>query len=478
LCSISQEIRSKTLSSPSNLTPNSVGLSSLLMQSIAQIAPALGILSTLGFNTKLAGAAAPSTYLLAFGVALIVAVTLGQLGKHLPSAGGFYTYVSTTVGPRSGFFVGWIYSWFVAAVPGAVAAFVAATVSELIQSHFAVRIPWQALAAFITLLAALVAYRGIRISGAALMLLSLIEMGIVLALAVCGLIFPGPGGFSFTGLYPAATTSTSGFYLAVVFSIFAFTGWEGAAAIAEETREPKRQIPRAIVGSVIILGAFYVFCAWGLQVGWGTAGLSSLADSNEIPAFAVAERLWGSGWILLLLALVNSGVAVCIACTVDSSRNWYAMARAGALPKNLTLIHAKHHTPSVGVIVQTTVASLVGLGLGSLIGPDQIFFVFGLVGTLVYAIVYCLGNLGVIRYFLTVRREEFRPILHLVFPLLSTFVLWWVAFESLYPLPSAPVSYAPAIVACLSAAGSLVLVNLSFSGRQDWKSLSQRIYEG
>src|SRR5262245_52498844 len=98
----------------SNLARNAVGLPSVLMQSVAQIAPALGLLSTLGFNTQLAGFAAPSTYLVAFVLALIVALTLAQLAKHLPSAGGFYTYVSATVGPRSGFIVGWIYSWFVA----------------------------------------------------------------------------------------------------------------------------------------------------------------------------------------------------------------------------------------------------------------------------------------------------------------------------------------------------------------------------
>ena len=98
-----------------------VGLPTVLMQSVAQIAPAVGILSTIAFSTSLAGLGAPSTYLVAFFIALVVAIALGQLAKFLPSAGGFYTYVSKTVGPESGFIVGWLYSWFVAAIPGALA---------------------------------------------------------------------------------------------------------------------------------------------------------------------------------------------------------------------------------------------------------------------------------------------------------------------------------------------------------------------
>jgi amino acid transporter len=462
----------------STLARGAVGLPTVLMQSIAQIAPALGMLATLGFNTQLAGLAAPSTYLVAFGIALMVAATLAQLAQHLPSAGGFYTYVSATLGPSVGFLVGWIYMGFVAAIPGAIAAFVSSVLSERIAAGYGIHIPWAWFAVVIITIATLAAYRGIRVSGAALMVSSLIEMLIVLALAVSGLASPGAGGFSFAGLNPAASESLNGFALAVVFSIFAFTGWEGAAALAEETREPRRQIPRAIVGSVILLGFFYALCAWGLQVGWGTHELRALADANELPAFAVAQRLWGAGWVLVLIALLNSGIAVCIACTVDATRNGFAMARAGALPSWLAFVHARHRTPSHAVLAQAGVALAVALGLGMSVGPQQTFFVLGLVGTLVYAVVYCLGNIGVMRYFLTVRRAEWRPVLHGIFPVLSSLTLLSIAFVSLYPLPAPPVRYAPLIALVLLLAGVAILLRLRASRRDDWKQLSQQVFEG
>jgi amino acid transporter len=262
----------------------------------------------------------------------------------------------------------------------------------------------------------------------------------------------------------------------VVFSIFAFTGWEGAAAIAEETQDPRRQIPRAIVGSVLLLGVFYVFCAWGLQLGWGVKSLDRLAETNELPAFAIGHRLWGAGWVLVLLALFNSAVSVCIACTVDSTRNWYAMARAGTLPKFLARVHPVHRTPSSAVQVQFLLAVTVAFALAGAVGPDQAFFVMGLVGTLMYVVVYCLGNIGVVLYFLRVRRAEFRLSLHLLLPVVSSLALLAIAFASLYPLPEPPVRYAPAVIVALSIAGALVLWRLR-AGGTDWQTLSQHVVE-
>ena len=185
------------------LQRNAVGLPTVLMQSVAQIAPAVGILFTIAFNTQLAGLGAPSTYLVAFVLALVVAVGLGQLAKFLPSAGGFYTYVSTTVGPDAGFIVGWVYSWFVAAIPGALAAYTGFLLHNELSQQYGVNIPWPVWTVAILLLVAFVGYRGIRISGRALMIFSIIEMIIIVALAVSGLVSPGPGGFTVAGLTPA-----------------------------------------------------------------------------------------------------------------------------------------------------------------------------------------------------------------------------------------------------------------------------------
>jgi amino acid transporter len=458
------------------LQRNALGLPTVLMQSVAQIAPAVGLLLTVGFNTSLAGLGAPSTYIVAFLIAFVLAVGLGQLAKYLPSAGGFFTYVSATVGPGAGFIVGWLYSWFVAAIPGALASFTGIVLHDELEQQYDVSIPWPVFVVAILGLVAYLGYRGIKVSGKTLLIFSVIEMAIVVALSITAIVSPGPGGISASGFSPGSSTDLNGFYLAVIFSIFAFTGWESAAAVAEETRRPRWAIPRALIGSVVVLGVFYVFCAWAVQIGWGTDRLDALAASTENPVLVVAQRLWSDAWVLVLLALLNSGIAVCIACTTDSTRNWYAMARSGAFPRWLDHVHPVHRTPSHAVLAQSGLALSVGLGVGAWIGPDQAFFVLGLVGTLAYVVVYFLGNVGVVRFFGRRDTAPFNWVLHGLFPVVSSVALVWVAYKSLNPLPAAPVRYAPIVAGLWLVFGLLVLWTLQRTGRDRWKTLAQETF--
>ncbi|MFZ0049139.1 MAG: amino acid permease, partial [Streptosporangiaceae bacterium] len=108
------------------LGANRVGLPGVLMQAVAQISPTLGIFYTIAFTTGQAGVTAPLTYLLAFILCLTLAVPLGGMARRMPSAGGYYTYVSEGLGPKTGYMTGWLYGTSVALVPAALAAFTGA----------------------------------------------------------------------------------------------------------------------------------------------------------------------------------------------------------------------------------------------------------------------------------------------------------------------------------------------------------------
>ncbi len=113
--------------------------------------------------------------------------------------------------------------------------------------------------------------------------------------------------------------------------------------------------------------------------------------------------------------------------------------------------------------------------MGGWIGADQSFFVLGLVGTLAYVVVYLLANIGVVRFFRTTQRTEFN-VLHLVFPVISSIALLWVAWKSLDPLPAAPVSYAPVIAGLWLVFGLRTLWGLRRSGPQEWRKVLQQIF--
>jgi amino acid transporter len=451
----------------SDLHAGALKLPEILMQGITHTAPATAVLLTIPFTASHAGLAAPLAYLIALLIMLTLGVGLTQLARHLPSAGGYYTYVSRTIGPRAGFLTAWLFFLYTALTPGFSLAKMGGVLESALLVEYKIAFPWWLFVILGTAFAFWATYRRIKVSAAALMVLGCLEMGIVLLLACWGLIIPGAGGVSLASFNPAHAPNARELYLGIVFSLFALTGWEGVVPLAEESERPRQVVPRAIVGAILIMGSYLVFTSWGILIGWGTDDLASLVDSKELPPFALARRFWGPGWVVILFALLNSMLAVAVAASLVSTRMWYAMSRSGSLPPALAVIHARHKTPVNAVALQTLVTLVGGLGLGFWLGPDDAFNVMGIVLTLALALIYSAGNLGV---FLLYRRleSEFRLIPHALLPLVSSLAVLWVAYMSVVPLPPPPIAYAPVILGVWLLAGVTVLLVSKSLGRQWW----------
>jgi amino acid transporter len=450
-----------------SLRPGAIGLVGVLMQGISHTAPATAILLTLPFIASHAGLAAPLAYFIALLIMLMLGLSLTQLAKHMPSSGGYYTYVSRTVGPRAGFLTAWLFFLYTALTPAFSLAMMGWVLESALRAEYGIVFPWWVFLVLGGAFTFWVTYRRIEVSAAALTVLGFMEMGIVVFLASWGLAAPGPGGVSLASFNPAHAPSGNGLYLGIIFSLFAMTGWEGVVPLAEESQNPRHVVSRAIVYTILIMGAYLVFTSWGIVIGWGTDDLGALVASKELPPFALARRFWGPGWVVIMFALLNSMLAVAVACSLVSTRMWYAMARSGALPSSLAAVHSRHETPVNAVAFQAVVTLVGGLALGFSLGPDQAFYVMGTVLTLALALIYSAGNLAV---FLLYRRRgaEFRPILHALFPLVSTAAVLWVAFKSIVPLPPGPLAYAPVIVSLWLLAGVAVLIVSKSLGRDRW----------
>jgi len=452
-------------------------LPAVLMQGIGHTAPATAILLTLPITVTYAGVAAPLAYLLAFVAVLMLGIGLTQLARHLPSAGGYYTYVSRTVHPRAGFLTAWLFFLYTPVAPAFSLAMMGFVLESSLRAEYNVVFPWWLFLLLGTGFTFGVTYGGIEISAAALVVLGLLEIGIVVLLAAWGLFVPGPGGVNLSAFNPAnALGDPNLFSLGVVFSIFALTGWEGVVPLAEESANPRRVVPQALVGTVLIMGVFLVFTAWGILTGWGTHDLQALTDTKDKPPFELplilAQRYWGPGWLLVLFALLNSMAAVSVATSLVSTRMWYAMARSGSLPSWMAVVHSTHRTPVNAVAFQTFLTLLVGLGLGFWIGPDQEFFLMGEVLTLALALIYTAGNLGVFLYYWRERRGEFRPLWHAFFPLVSSVAVFGVAYLSVVAWPPPPLRYAPFIVIGWLGLGVAVLVLMKVLGHEKWLLLA------
>jgi amino acid transporter len=450
-----------------DLKTGALPLYQVVMQGVATIAPAFAIISTFQFAVSEAGLAAPIVYVIAFGLVFLIAITIGQLAKELPSAGGFSTYVSRALHPFGGFLTGWVFIlWFPPAATILTAYFCNAILEPELKSQWSITIPWWIATIAILIVAMVIVGRGISLSTKALVALGLIEITIVLALAISAVISPGHGGFSFAPLNPGKATSAQGLYLGVVFSIFAFSGWEAVTPVAEETQNPRRNTPRALLGAVTVLGFFFAICSWLFMVGLGTHNVNSIISSSTNPVFTLANRLWGGAWIVLILALLNSVIAVSVACFNAGSRMFYALGRSGALPRALGRVDSRQ-APTVAFHVQiaATVATFV---FAWIYGPVDTFALWGLSITLGLILTYIAVNLGVIRHFRTEARARFNPMLHLVLPIVGSLAVAWVFYKSVSPLPAAPARYAPIVLAVWLAIGVAVIVIQKLRGNDEW----------
>ena len=166
-----------------------------------------------------------------------------------------------------------------------------------------------------------------------------------------------------------------------------------------------------------------MFVNWGVLVGHGTNDIKNFTSANQI--FDLGERLWGGAWIIILIAVVNSALAVCIAIQNATTRVLFDMGRVRALPAV-----PRRGAPEVqdaverDLVLLRGVTLLIGLGLGSWLGPVKTFGMIGIMQTLGLIIVYCMGNIGAMLFYGREKRDEFNVWLHLVVPVLHDRSRW------------------------------------------------------
>jgi amino acid transporter len=463
----------KVMVASTELKAGALNLPEVLMQSVTTIAPAIAALFFTPVVVGLAGLTSPLAYPIGFVITLMLGIVLVQFTKKMPAAGGYYTYISRSIHPRAGWLVAWLFILYAPTVGGIVSLYMGNILQQELKSNLGINWPWFTAAFMIVVVTgvALLQYRGIKISGRALLVLGLIEMGLVVLLGIWAIANPGPGGVNFLSYNPALIPSQggiAGFALAVVFSLQAFTGWDGAAPLAEETANPTKNVSRAVIGSIILLGVFLVLVTWAIIIGWGTSKIGSLPTSAELPAVVVAKRVWGPLWWLILFALLNSTVAVVIAVCNIGTRLWYAMARSGSLPKVLTRVHPVYRTPVNTIILQWLVNLVTGLLLLVWLGAVNGYFYESFVLALAVLIVYAMGNLGVFLLYWRQYRSEFNIFYHAVFPLLSTLALIWLGYELFNPFPTVPLVYALPTIAIWFLIGVVILFVMRARGKEEW----------
>jgi amino acid transporter len=465
-----------------DLKPATLGLVSVTMQAITHIAPAIAGLFFTQFLVTLSGLTAPLAYTIGVVIVLMLGNTLIQFSRQLPSAGGYYTYVSRSLGARAGFLTSWMFILYSPMAGGVVAGFFGFIAAGELKASYGLDVPWLWWVSVIVVggIVAALQYRGIELSARTLLITGGAEIVIVLALAATGFANPGPGGFSVSVFNPSnigvgTAFGLSGFTLAIVLAVQGLTGWEAAAPLAEETKDPKRNVPSSVLLSIIILGVFLVFTYWGTITGFGVDNIKGIVNSPDIPGLGLARRVWGGGWWFVLIAMMSSTLAVALATANVSTRMWYSMGRNGAFPKLFAKVHPAYKTPTNAIFAQFGFTLATGLIFGAWFHPDVSFFLFtGLVLVLGVSFVYLMANVGVFVFYRRERRSEFNWLWHFVLPLVSGLVLVYALAESFPPFcpavncPVDPYAKAPLVAGGWLVIGIILLVYYAATRRDQW----------
>jgi amino acid transporter len=322
------------------------------------------------------------------------------------------------------------------------------------------------------------AYAGISVSEKLLLITGGIEIVLMVALAISGLASPGPGGFSTAPLNPGNFHLAGNLFLGVVFSIFAFSGWESTGPLAEESKNPRRNVPIGLVASVIILMLYFIFVTWGYLVGFGVDQVSKITFDIPFPVTTLAQRVWGGAWVLLLFALLNSAIAVSIACFNGGTRTWYGMGRSGVLPAPLGKVVPTRQTPDNAIHVQVGV-NVVAFVMVLIFGAENTFFSWANMITLGLITMYFLANIGVVVYYLTEARSRFNPVLHLVVPAIASaagIVVVWKSYFSPFT-STGPVFWGLMSFIVLVILTLVALLFLRSRGQEEWLHKAQLVFE-
>lgn len=334
-----------------------------LLDTIAQSVTVMAPSMSGGFITYLAavkaGGATPLAFLLATLACLLIGGVVSKFALDLCSAGSLYTYVTHGLGSFWGYLTGWGYGfglWLAGpAVLAGSGAFMGLFMTSIGAPGF-LRQWWLWFAIGLLGWFAL-GYRNVKVSTRVFLIFTSIGVAVLLLLAVIVIAKGGAHGNTIRAFDPAAAgVSWPDVLGGVAFGLLSFTGFETAAALAEETRKPRRDIPLAVMGAVLFGGVFYVIVTYATSIGYGVRQATTLwpASASGLAPLADTYAKFLSDTVLLVVAvdafLCGLGLANAVTRTI------FAMGRDRVLPRAFARTHPKYKTPYVALIAYAVVS--------------------------------------------------------------------------------------------------------------------------
>ncbi len=436
---------------------------------VSLIAPGMAMLLNVPGVAVVSGGSTPLAFLLGGVACITLAFVVIGFTRRMATAGYAYTYAARSLGKGPGFMAGWLYFFaMICFVPMTMAG-----VGALAADLLGLNPDWWILFFFLgmVLLVALSVVH-IRVTTRTQLIVGVLTVAVIV---IVDLVTTAKGGshgqdLSAFGFGHSLKGGFSGVFYGIILGVTSYIGFETAADFGEETANPRRNIPIAIIAATTFVVVFYLWTTYSMAIGFGVKnGAKWGADPFALKT--VATTFVGS-WLgtLVEIGALLSAFIVCVACATAASRTLFAMGRERVLPAAFGRTHPRFKTPANATVAVAAVATVMALVMGypladSLFGAAfSNYYFWAITGTLAIIVVYimiCIG--GIVFFHRTRDTRRWNPLVHIGVPVVGAVVFGAALYGSVNPAPPGILKWTPYAALAWLAAGIGVLLWLRSS---------------
>jgi len=423
------------------LQRGALSLLDIATSTMANIAPAMSFYFSSAFIVAAAGVGSPLTILLA-GIAIaLLGNTLAEFSRSIPSTGSFITFIGKTFGPLMAVTTTIVVSLGYIIAIASVIDISGGWAQIILQKYLGINIPWQLLTLIFVGIAFYLLVRGVHLSTRWAGYFFALEMIVLLLVSVVVLVTHA-GSLSLAPFNPANISGgLAGLGLGFPIAIYLFIGWENSASLAEETAEPRRNVPKAIYSSILLMALSYLLFMYATVVAFNYN--DKALSASVVPFVDAAQKISGILALLAYLAGFTSIMSSMIAASNSQARLIFNAAREGMLPSWMAKIYPKRNTPWARFVVFFGVSLVIVYVFGWTVYPVTFFGNVATLGAIPISLVYLVSNLALPVYYRKYHPDQFSLVKHLILPILGVLAIGFPLWGLLQPGQSAPVNLFP-----------------------------------
>jgi amino acid transporter len=427
--------------------------------SIACIAMTAGMALGTPLIVGAAGTSGPLVLILSTIGVLCIAFSFVRLSSRVGHAGSVYGLVRYAQGRSIGFIAGWAllltYGMFVSSALAGFGIFASFVINPFIH------LPWAVYSLSCGVVVWITNYRDIKLSTRIVLAIEVVSIALVTILSFV-IVSKQPA----TALpFKLSSTGFVGFSHAIVYGIMTFVGFEAAASLGEEAHNPSKDIPFAIIGTVIAAGIFFTLVTYAQTVGYGIPNIQALASATTPLSDLTSRYLGQPATMIVNIGCAVSAFAMAVGSAAAASRLVLALARDGFLTPTVTPLN-RFGSPGIAsrFVMALNFALLIALILSGC-GFYDVFAYTSTIATLTAVIAY--GMMAAATFTRFVQQDLQNKKLYLsVIPVIGLALMAYTMFVNVYPMPAYPFNILTYVVIAWMVVGGIIATNVRQSQRQ------------